>query len=97
MTKIYGASDDLIIFEGDFSGEGSGGDEETVIFLSDSTTLSIAYANGGVWKIEVLRKGSLFDKIEICTDPTDDPYSDIIYFKEGIKWAYAAKDCEKIN
>ena len=40
-------------------------------------------------EIKVLEKGLLFDKLDICTDEDSEIYSDIIYFKEGIKFAYA--------
>ena len=96
-TKVYGASDDLIEFEGDVYGEvGNYGTStrehgELVIF-SDGTLLEVKYgkADMAIWGITLLQAGSLFDRIEPCMDEEADPHSDIAYFGDGLKWAYAA-------
>lgn len=96
--KVYGASDDLIEFDGqDFRGEvGCYGTDDrekgVLVFLSDGTVLEVKYCKrvDGVWGIDVLHKGKLFEKLDPCTDENDRPYSDIAHFKDGIKWAYAA-------
>jgi len=94
-TEIYGASDDLIEFDGEMSGEhGSYNTSEErpcAVFLSDGTVLAIHYGDTGVWKIVVREKGSLFDKLEICTDPEAKRYSDTAHFRAGLKWAYALR------
>lgn len=105
MTKIYGASDDLIEFEGDIHGEvGCYGTDETergvLVFLSDGTALEVKYGklDEGIWGVRLLIKGTLFDRIEECTDATADPYSDIAFFKDGLKKAYAATgEWEKVQ
>lgn len=101
MTKIYGASDDLVEFEGDFSGEvGSYGTDDrekgVLVVVSDGTILEVKYCKNtpGVWGISVLNKGSLFDGIEVCTDSDADIYSDVVTLRDGVKWAYAATDWE---
>jgi len=103
MTKIYGASDDLIEFDGDFSGEvGCFGtddrDQGVLVYVSDGTILEVQYGKGGagIWEVKLLQRGSLFDKIEPCTDEDTDPYSDVAIFREGVKFAYAATEWERV-
>lgn len=101
-TEIYGASDDLIEFEGDFNGEvgfySSGHDDKpALVMMSDGTLLSVQYNDEGVWKITLVKKGSLFVRIDQCDDPEADRHSDTAHFKAGVKWAYAAKDWEKVS
>lgn len=98
-TKVYGASDDLIEFADDFVGEASGGSKPKLVILSDGTLLEVRYGKGddGIWEVKCLKKGSLFDRIDICDDGDADPYSDVAHFKEGITWAYCAGDYEKVS
>lgn len=107
MTRVYGASDDLIEFDGELRGEigcyGSGDDEHplgVLVAFSDGTILAVRYgkpANGGVWAIDVLRQGDLFDRIEVCNDEDADPYSDQVFFKAGKLKAWAAKSAEVVR
>lgn len=99
-TRVYGASDDLIEIEGGkAAGEvgcyGAGDDDKGVLLMcSDGTVLEVGYGkedNGGIWWVKCLRKGSDFDRIEICTDEDADPHSDVAHFKKDLKWCYAAK------
>lgn len=98
-TKIYGTSDDLIEFKGDVYGEVGSYDAPTLVICSDGTLLDVSYGKGemGIWRIDVINKGSLFDNFETCTDEDADPYSDVVTFKDGLKWAYAAKEWEKVK
>lgn len=103
MTRIYGASDDLVEFDGDFTGEvGCYGtddrDKGVLVIVSDGSILEVKYGKGGdgIWEVKLLKQGSLFEKISPCTSEDDDPYSDVAYFREGVTWAYAAKDWEKV-
>jgi hypothetical protein len=96
-TRIYGSSDDLIEFEGDVDGEvgcyGTDDAEQGVLVVcSDGTLLEVKYGKDGdaVWGIRVINRGDLFRRIEVCTDPEADPYSDQVIFFDGLKWAYAA-------
>jgi hypothetical protein len=98
-TKIYGCSDDNIDFEGDIYGEVScyGTDDQkhgVLVLFSDGTVLEVKYGKNGdsIWEIKVKHKGKLFDRIELCDDSEADIYSDQVFFKDGLKWAYAAKD-----
>lgn len=100
MTRVYGASDDLIEFDGDVSGETGGGDEESLAVFSDGTILVVKYGKpglGGVWHITMLNKGLLFTGIDVCMDEDADPYSDVANFADGLKWAYVASRWERVK
>ena len=104
MTRIYGCSDDLIEFEGDFSGEiGCYGTDDrekgVLVVVSDGTILEVKYGKGdaGIWVVKLLKCGGLYFNIEQCTDEDAGPYSDIAIFSEGIKWAYAATEWENVS
>ena len=95
-VKVYGASDDLVEVEGDFSGEiGSYGtddrDKGVLLVLSDGSILEVKYGKNedAIWEVKLLKRGSSFERIEPCTDSEAEIYSDIAYFGDGIKWAYA--------
>jgi hypothetical protein len=99
MTEIYGASDDLIEFDGDYRGEvGCYGTEDSdlgaLIVCSDGTVLEIKYGKNdkAIWGINVIERGTLFDRLEICTDEDAHRHSDTVYINEGIKWIYVAKE-----
>jgi len=101
-TKIYGASDDLIEFEGDVNGEVGAWDASEKrpanVACSDGTILKFLYApdDAAIWKIAVIERGSLFDHLEICTDENANPYSDIACFSDGLKYAYVTRgECER--
>lgn len=103
-TKVYGCSDDLIEFDGDFRGEvGCFGtddrDNGVLVALSDGTFLEVKFGKNdeGIWEVKLVKKGELFDRIDQCDDADADPYSDVAHFKAGIKWAYAAKEWEKVS
>lgn len=105
-TRIYGASDDLVEFGGDVSGECNGGSfdidakEPGMIFCSDGTVLTVVYGDTqgrGIWKLTLVERGSLLDRIDICTSEDDDPYSDVAHFKDGLEWAYVAKSAERAS
>lgn len=98
-TKIYGASDDLIEFEGDVYGESGGGDEPALVILSDGTLLEIKYgkADMGVWSVVPVKAGALFDRVDPCFDDDADPYSDVAHFYDGLTWAYVAREWERVK
>ena len=105
-TRVYGASDDLIEFEGGISGEvgyyGKSGDEDEhgcLLVFSDGTILAAVYGKpqGGIWALTLVAKGSLLIGIEACTDEDAKPHSDVATFGRGLKWAYAAPEWEKVR
>ncbi len=104
-TKVYGASDDLIEFEGGIVGEVGcyGTDEDrhpgVLVVFSDGTVISVKYGKPGiaVWAITVLREGDCFESLETTVDEDADPYSDVARFGPGLKWAHAAKDWSRVG
>lgn len=103
-TKVYGCSDDLIEFEGDVSGEvGCCGTDDrengVLVVFSDGTVLDLKYGKIGlsIWGITVIQTGTLFERKEECSDQDADISSDIVYFKPGLKWAYAGTRYEKVS
>ena len=104
MTEVYGASDDLIEFKGDFRGEigcyeTDENERGVLVVLSDGTFLEVKYGKGGrgIWGIRLLKKGEFFDRIDQCDDAEAKRYSDTAYFREGIKFAYAATEWEFVK
>lgn len=104
ITKVYGTSDDLVEFEGGIRGEiGCGCTDERkqglFVSFSDGTAVDVKYGKGplAVWAITVLRKGDLFDRIEICDDADADIYSDQLFFKDGLKWAVWSEEYQKVE
>ena len=90
-TRVYGASDDLVEIEGEVSEEfgafGREKDNPKRVAFSDGTVLHAYYPKRpglAVWAIEVVIKGSLFDRIDACESEDSDPYSDVAHFREGI-------------
>ena len=103
-TNVYGSSDDLIEFEGDVSGEVChyGTDEHktgVLLAFSDGTLLDVRYGKpqGGIWEINVLRKGELLIKIESCIDEDADIYSDVATFADGLKWCKEAAEWSDVS
>ena len=99
VTTIYGRSDDLIEFDGHYTGEIGcyGTDEEehgVLIVVSDGTVLEVKYgkAEQAVWGITVLKKGTAYTSFEPCDDPEADIYSDVVTLIGDIKWAYASTE-----
>ena len=104
MTKVYGASDDLIEFAGDVDGEVSAygtddRDQGVLLYFNDGTLLEAKYgkAGQGIWGLNVIQKGHLFEKFEPCADEDAEIHSDIVYFADGLKWAYAAREWERVK
>lgn len=91
MTKIYGASDDLIELEGDIYDEvdvlslSKDVDKPIILTFDDNTKVRITYNNNGIWKIKPLVVGHLFDKIDECLEESDDRYSDCLIMKDGLE------------
>lgn len=93
--KVYGRSDDLIEFDGDISDEIStylsqDAEEECKrkLAFSDGSLFTVTYGvgDGAFWRFTPIHLGNLFDHKEEATDDEKE-YSDILYFKDGIKWA----------
>jgi len=104
-TNVYGASDDLVEFDGDVCGEvGCFGTDEpehpgVLLVFSDGTLAVAKYgkAGMGVWGITLIAKGTLYDNLEVCSADAADEHSDMLIFKDGLRWAYAAKSWERVK
>ena len=48
-------------------------------------------------KLTVLNQGTLFDRLETCFDEDARTHSDVVYFHDGLKWAYAAQQWERVR
>jgi hypothetical protein len=98
-TKVYGASDDLIEFDGDVSGEVMIASGPSLLMFSDGTILTINYGDNdlAIWKIVVLMKGSLFKSVDICTDEDADVYSDVVHFQDGLTMAFHSRDWARVK
>lgn len=103
-TRVYGASDDLIEAEGDLRGEVacSGTDDRekgVLVIFSDGTIVEVKYgkADMAVWGITLIKQGTLFERIDPCSDEDADPHSDVLHFDDGIKWAYASTEWERVK
>lgn len=103
-TKVYGASDDLIEFEGELYDEGGcfGTDDDdhgVSVFFSDGTVLELKYGKmgRGIWGITLINQGVLFDHITYCVNDEENPSSDVAFFKEGLKWAYYTRDWKLVK
>ncbi len=99
-TRIYGASDDLVEIEGDVSGEVDCYDADVLLACSDGTAILAHYgkpARVGVWCLTVLREGDLYEGIDLCTSEDADPYSDVVRFRDGLKWVRAGKGGELVR
>ena len=93
-TKIYGASDNLIEFEGDVHGEvGAVGADSVgaLIVCGDGTMLVMEFVSIG-WIITPLVEGDLFDEIARYKDG-----GLVATFDDGLEWAYVARDYEKVG
>lgn len=97
MTKIYGASDDLIEVDGEVSEEANIiGASNVSVKASDGTQAKISYDDNGEWKIRVEVEGSKYlglvhsvgdDAEHIFPDAIGcTSYSDVLILDEGIDW-----------
>lgn len=99
-TKIYGASDDLIEFEGDVYGEvgaiaAGDSDTKTMVFCSDGTILRVRYDDDGLWRFDLISKGDLYEGTDVKASEDEDGHSDTVKFKDGLKFAYVGFDVVK--
>ncbi len=86
-TQMYGSSDDCICFDGDMYGEigqyNTSEIEPVMVAFSDGTVANIWYGDEGIWKIELLNKGTMYTSLEPCTDPQAKTHSDVLSFSDG--------------
>ena len=94
MTKIYGASDDLVEIENSQYKEDEIGcyNSDVRIRFVDGTIIRIGYPKKtilgdyiAVWWIEIEKKGTANSKLTICEDEDAKIYSDIFEIEAEIK------------
>lgn len=89
MVKVYGCSDDLVEIEGSVYKEDEIGcyDKDVRIRFIDGTVIRVGYAKKdmAVWFIEVEKKGTAKQFLEICEDEDADCYSDVFEIDSEIK------------
>lgn len=95
MLTVTGASDDLIEIDGDISEEFARFDssEGDYLAFSDGTVLKAVYDDNGIWRFNLIYKGSLYlEKVEgVVAEDTND----IIKFADGITWCVCGPDLAK--
>lgn len=99
-TRVYGASDDLIEFEGDVDGEVgyfSSEGQSALVVCSDGTVLLMHYGEPGIWRITILTSGALYCGKQECKDEDADPHSDVVSFQPGLKWAHVATEWQRVK
>lgn len=101
LTKVYGASDDLIEIEGEIYEEHDEYDFNGKVEASDGTIANLKYDENGQWKFTIKKEGDKF--LELIGAVGDDAehtsenavgctsYSDVLVFKEGIEWIKIGK------
>ena len=98
-TKIYGSSDDLVEVDGEIYNEYGNyflASSGILLRASDGTRAEIKYDDNGEWKVKMIERGTLFEKVIKSvgenTEHTDEDaqgyssYSDVIVFREGLQW-----------
>lgn len=91
MIKIYGYSDDLVEIEGSNYRyrEIDCFEKDVRIRFLDGTVIRVGYGHpqkdGGIWWIEVERKGESESLIDYCNDENAEIYSDIFLIDSEIK------------
>lgn len=89
MTKIYGASDDLVEIEGSKYKEDEIGcyEHDVRIRFIDGTVIRVGYPKDGlaIWWIEVEKQGTAEQKLTICEDEDARIYSDVFEIDSDIK------------
>jgi hypothetical protein len=103
-TRVYGTSDDLVEVEGDVQGETIcyGTDDNklgVLLVFSDGTLLEVKYGKAGmaIWEVKLLSSGTLFERIDLCFNEDENPYSDVAHLRDGMKWGYVATEWGRVK
>ena len=98
MSKVYGASDDIVVIE-DTDGHRHEIDrhdrvQAVVIGFEDDTVIRIGYGKGnkGIWWIEIVNSGCASYRMTECDDENAEIYSDVFEIdSEAEGWGYDYK------
>ena len=89
MTKVYGASDDLVVIDGSTYKEDEIGcyQHDVRIRFLDGTVIRVGYPKDGlaVWWIDVEKQGTAEQILTICEDEDARIYSDVFEIDSEIK------------
>ena len=93
MIKVFGCSDDLLEFEGDYCEEVDCFDEIADVGFTDGTVIRAEYGKNGkaIWKIEVLAAGTMPYSLQECEDEDATPYSDVFITEADFSWCKKAE------
>lgn len=88
MTKVYGASDDLVEIEGSRYPEKEIGcyDANVRLWFSDGAVILVGYPKKGlaVWWVKVEEKGTAAYTLIVCEDEESDLYSDVFEIEADV-------------
>ena len=92
ITKIYGASDDLIEIEGVITDEFNyyNDDDEAYLAFSDGTLLSVEYDKDGIWRLKRLVAGS--NGYEHKSGDVVEDTMDLVTLTGPLKWVVFGKN-----
>lgn len=89
MVKVYGVSDDLCEIKGSKYREDEIGcyGSDVRLRFTDGTVIRVGYPkrDGGIWWIEVEKRGTAAQGMTVCEDEDANPYSDIFEIDAEIK------------
>lgn len=101
ITKVYGDEWFTINITGNISAECTPtdySDDSVLLAFSDGTFLKIWYDSEGIWRIEPLVVGSLFNSVDYWDEvDSSERCSDYAFFNDGITWCFYAKQWHKIE
>ena len=101
MAKVYGYSDDIVCIEYIDGGctEVDCFHQDVLICFEDDTTIRVGYSkeNAAIWWIEVEKRGTATQKLEVCEDENAEVYSDVFYIDADVVCYTVVKRLEKEN
>ena len=96
-TEVYATSLDDIEIDGEIKGSVKFTDEYAVLIFSDGTILKAVIELDISCEFKIIERGTLLDIIEKNVSECDGFYSDVVTFKQGVKWCYGSSDFEKVS
>lgn len=95
MTKITGASDDLIEIEGELSEEFNAYDcTDALLSVSDGTLLQVDYDDDGIWRFKIRFKGTCYS--HHVSGSVEDDTNDEVHFNKGLKWIMFSSEPQSV-
>ena len=89
MTRVYGASDDLVEIENSLYSDAEIGcfNRDVRLEFYDGTIIRIGYPkeDAAIWWIEVEKQGTATQELSVCNDEDAEIYSDIFEIDAEVK------------